>query len=245
MDYNSYLAIEKNYSRDISNDFLMPAELRKMFDAGAIDVIADENALLLLEKREGFAKLHFRVTRADNMVIRPNELTAAFLTYRVGKTPEAAAEWLIGQGFDKAKLLRRYTALEITGDITEEGVDRATADEAYSMLREHFNAVEVDMPCRELFEGALCVRSSGGVLIGILYMGRTLCLAVSEEARGQGVGRRLYRAYAAVKAREAKKPRFHEWVAPENAASIAMFQGLGFKADDIYSACYVSGKQAE
>jgi len=239
VDYDFFIRLEKKYPRIISNDFFLPSEIRRMFDAGVVDVAADEKSLLLFEEREGFSKLHFRIIETTAKIKRPNGAIAAFLTYRNDEYPGVAAGWLVEQGFAKTKTLRRYSAREITGEITAEGVDKASVDEAYKMLREYFSAIEADLPCRELFEGALCVRSQDGKLVGMLYMGRTLSVAVSEEVRGQGVGRRLYRAYAATKASEGKKMIFHEWIAPDNAPSIAMFQSLGFKADDVYSDCFV------
>ena len=239
MDYNIYADLQKQYPRTICNDNMMPTDLRKRFEHGIIEVVADDRALFLFESREGFAKLHFRLIDASAKLKSRDGMVAAYLTYRDGNSPEAAAAWLLGQGFRKIKTLRRHTATIITGDLTTDGVGRASVDEAYAMLGEYFGAAEADLPCRELFEGALCIRSEVGVQIGAIYLGRPSILAVTPEARGNGVGRRLYRAYAAIKTSEDNKCLFHEWVSPDNTESLAMFKSLGFAADDVFTDCYV------
>ena len=164
---------------------------------------------------------------------------AAFLTYREDRYQDIAADWLLRQGFAKTKTVRRHTAAAINCDLPLDDVVNATADEAYAMFGEYFSAVEADMPRPELFEGAICVRSKDGKPIGALYMGQTLIVAVSPEARGKGVGRKLYKAYAGIRAREGKKPTFHEWISPDNAASLAMFKKLGFTPDKVMTETYV------
>ena len=239
MDYDSYADLQKRYPRTICNDYMMPADLRKRFDSGIMEVAADDRALFLFESREGFTKLHFRLMDTSAKLKSREGTIAAYLTYREGNSPEDAAGWLLEQGFKKIKSLRRHTATNIVGDLTTDGVDRASADEAYFMLGEYFGAAEADLPCRELFEGALCIRSEERVPVGTIYLGRPSILAVAPEARGDGVGRRLYRAYAAIKISEDNKSLFHEWVSPDNAESLAMFKSLGFAADDVFTDCYV------
>ena len=238
MDYNSYANLQKQYPRVIFNDNMMPSDMRVRFDFGLIDVVANDNALYLFERREGFTKLHFRLMDASAGFEPRDGTVAAFLTYREDNAPVTASGWLLGLGFSKIKTLRRHTAAAITGNLTVDGVDNATVDEAYAMLGEYFGAVEADLPCRELFEGALCLRSQEGIPIGIIYMGQTPIMAVSPEARGHGVGRRLYRAYAATKARDSKKILFHEWISPDNSASLAMVRSLGFTADNVVTDCW-------
>ena len=239
MDFDSYVELQKQYSRKISNDYTLPADLRKRFDCGVMTVSGDDRALFLFERREGLTKLYFRLLDTSAELKPHKSMLASFLIYRENRTPEIAANWLLGQGFVKTKTLRRHTAVAITGDLSLDGVERATADETYSMLGRHFNAEEVDLPARDLFDGALCIRSGGGALIGAIYLGQRPALAVSPEARGQGFGRKLYRAYAATKVRDGQKPIFHVWISPHNAASLAMFKSLGFTADTVVSDCYV------
>ena len=239
LDFDSYVELQKRYPRAVGNDYMLPADLRRGFESGVLTIGADDQALFLFEKREGFTKLHFRLIDSCAAVAPQEEPLAAFLTYREGFFPEAAADWLLGQGFVETKTLRRHSAYSITGELSLDGVERASADEAYAMLGGYFSAVEADLPCRELFEGALCVRSQDGRPVGMYYMGRTPVVAVAREARGKGVGRALFRAYAAIKAGEGKKSAFYEWISMDNAASLAMFEGLGFTADDVLSDCYV------
>ena len=239
MDYDTFVEKQKQYPRTVGNDYLLPTELQRRFSYGVMTTGSDDRALFLYEKREGFTKLHFRLLNTSAKLKPPDGTLAAYLTYRQSRPPETAAGWLLDQGFSKTKTLRRHTATQITGNLSTDGVERAAVDETYAMLGEHFSAEESDLPCRELFEGALCIRSQEGSLIGALYMGQTLSVAVATEARGQGTGRKLYRAYAAIKAGEDKKTTFHEWISPDNTASLAMFNNLGFTPDDVQTDIYV------
>ena len=271
MDYDSYALLQKRYSRAVGNDYLMPPELRKRFDCCAISVAADDKALFLFERREGFTKLHFRLldssaklepgagavaksgadsrgkaragagpeARSELGLGKETGVLAAFLTFRENRFPEAAANWLLGQGFRKTLSFRRLTATSLIGDLSLDGVENISADEAYAFFGEHFGAVEADLPCRELFEDALCIRGRDGELLGAVYVGQMLIVAVAPEARGHGLGSRLYRACAATKARDVKNPVFHEWIKPDNAPSLAMLKGLGFSMDNVLTEGYV------
>ena len=242
VDYDSYAELLKQYPATINNDYFMPDELRRRFESGTVTVAEDSGALYLFEKREGFTKLHFRL-QSDTAAITyaSNRPLAAYLVYRESRYPETAANWLLKQGFQKTMTLRRHTAAAITGELSLAGTSRADVNEAYAMFGEHFKAAEVDLPCRELYDGALCIRAKDGALSGVIYLGQRPAIAVAPEAHGKGLGSKLYRAYAATKVKNGKIPTFHAFISPDNTASLAMFKSLGFAPGDVLSVCYVRG----
>ena len=239
MNYEEFALIQKGYPRNIGNDYMMPAEVRKLMNHEKLRCIADEQALFMFEQREGYRKLWFRLRDTNAKLPAKEETVAAYLVYRQDTPPTIAAEWLVSQGFSHAKTLERYTAKGIIGDLSTQGITEATFDETYAMLSEYFSAPEVDMPCRDMFERAICARADDGNLLGVLYMGQTRILAVSPKARGLGIGGKLYRAFAA----ESKNAIFHEWIRPDNTASIAMFRKLGFTKGDIITDLYIRGNK--
>jgi len=239
-DYNAFLALQKRYPRTVSNDYLMPGGLRELAEHGLLSYAADERALFMYERREGFYKLYFRL-RGDAAELPPcGQTLAAFLVYREGGPPGAAAEWLTGQGFRFRITLARHVAKGIGGVLSDDGVEDASADETYALLGQHFSAAEADLPCRAQFEGACCVRSEDGTPVGVLYKGaQTRLEAIRPEARGRGLGRRLYLAYAAGKLRDNPNAVFHEWIRLDNTASLSMFNQFGFVRDGVMTDCYV------
>ena len=239
VDYDSYAELQKSYPRTISNDYMLPDGLIQRFLNGTLTVSADDRALFMFERREGFTKLYFRLLDVSAALAPQEDTLAAFLVYRENRSPEIAVDWLLSQGFVKTRTLKRHTTLAITGDLSPTGIERASADEAYAMFGKYFSAVEVDLPCQELFEGAFCVRSQDGTIAGVIHLGQRPALAVAPEARRQGIGRMLYRAYAATKVRDGQKPVFHAWISPDNTGSLAMFERLGFTADNVLTECYV------
>ena len=243
-DFSVYQELQVRYPRNISNDFMLPSEIQKRIGQGMINISADERALFMFERRHGFYKLHFRIIDIAAEIPRSDGSIAAFLIYRRDRYPAEAADWLHRQGFVHTKTLMRLSSNEITGELTYEGIDNASADEVYEMFGRHFSVEEADLPCREVFDekGIYCIRSAEGKPLGIVYdMKQTRIIAVSGEARGQGIGRRLYLAYAAVKLRENKNHVFKEWVSPDNKASLAMYHSLGFVQDSTVSDCFVRG----
>jgi len=246
VNYDDFIELQSRYPRKISNDFMVPAEIKKRIEHDSLSLIADERALFIFERREGFSKLHFRITDTGAGLPPHDGTLAAYLTYRDGRYPKAAADWLQGQNFRYVKTLLRHTAKGITGELSEEDVENAGADDVYSMIGEHFSAVEADLPPRELFETAktYCKRSPEGKLLGLVYdMGQTRVVAVSKQARGKGLGRRLYMSYATEKIRENNDNVFHEWISPDNTASLSMFRALGFISDTTASDCYILTKE--
>ena len=242
--YLEFAELQKEYSRNISNDYILPAEMQRLFSSDTLSFSADEKALFIFERREGFYKLHFRLIDTTAVLPQCDEPLAAYLAYRRGRYPEAAADWLRSQGFTYNKTLLRHSAKEIIGDFPGEKAEKASVDEVYSMIGEYFKEVESDLPPREFFwpSGVYCKRAQDGTMLGLVYdVGQTRIVAVSSAARGQGIGRRLYRAYAEEKIHENMSSIFHEWISPDNTASLRMFSSLGFVPDATMSDCFVRG----
>ena len=237
-DYDEFIELQKNYPRTIGNDYYLPSGIRKLIEHRLLRCSADGRALFLFEKREGFTKLVFRLRDESAELVPCEEPLAAHLLYREGSPPEAVAAWLRKQGFKFVSTLAHYKAEKIIGTLTMEGVESVTADEAYAMLGNYFSAVEVDLPRRELFENALCIRSDDGEPAGILYCGQTRAIAVTPEMRGRSLGRRLYLAFATKKLSENKNTVFYDWIRPDNIASIAMVAKLGFSPDGAMTDLY-------
>jgi len=118
-NYNEYAELQKRYPRTLSNDFLMPDEVRKLIEYDKLSYIADESGLFTFIEREGFCKLVFRLTKhpsRENSVppsllkraLNADEPLAAYLVYREDKPPKAAAEWLMSQGFSHSVRLERW-----------------------------------------------------------------------------------------------------------------------------------------
>jgi len=239
--FEEFLEIQSQYPRSISNDFFLPSELRERIEKGVMTLYADERALFFIEAREGFSKLYFRVGDGSAELPEYDGILAAYLTYRDGY-PDAAADWLRGKGFEYKKTLVRYTARSISGLLSGEGVEKPAPDEVYSMFGRFFSAVEADLPPRAMFDekSSFCIRAADGEPLGVLYdMGRTRIVAVSEKARGQGIGKRLYRAYALEKTSENKSHVFYAWIAPDNYSSQAMYGAIGFVPDSTKTDCYI------
>lgn len=239
--YSEFIELQARYPRKISNDYMLQGDVQRRLTNGALSFYADDKALFIFEQREGYIKLQFRLIDTSAVLPPHNGSIAAYLAYREGRYPEKAAQWLREQGFSYRKSLLRHYAKELTDGSSYERVEKASADEIYSMVGEYFEPAESDMPPRELFEpsGVYCARAPDGKIIGLVYdMGQTRVVAVSPEARGQGVGRRLYRAYAQERLFENNASVFHEWISPDNTASLAMFRSLGFVPDTAMSDCY-------
>jgi len=208
------------------------------------------SALFEFTRREGFYKLVL-TAKPSKLEFPATDLPLAiYVPYRAGKPPTELEEWLSEQGFTRTIRLEKYicrgepcspanhTEL-ISGEHSSPlHITQPTVDETYEFLFQHFAATEMDLPTHDEFnpDNAYCVRADGGKLQGVLYdMGNTRIIAVSPDARGLGIGGKLYRAFA----ERSGKSQFVEWIRPDNAASIAMFRKLGFEKDSLVSDCWV------
>jgi len=239
--YEAFAALQKEYPRTWSNDFLVPADIRHLIKYGKLSYIADDAALFAFIQREGSSKLIFRLRSLQAKLPAMEDVPlTAYLVYREGNLPSDTEAWLFSQGFTHASRLDRYTGKDLPCEGADDGISEASLEETYAMLQGQFSTEEVDLPCRDMFEGgALSLRAEDGSLLGVIYdMGHTRITTVSPAARGQGVGARLYRAYAARAIKDKDQQTFYEWIRPSNVASIAMVTKLGFTRDTLLMDCY-------
>jgi len=276
--YEQFAELQKRYPRTISNDLLMPAEVRTLIEYGKLQYVATDDGLFMFIEREGFWKLVFRIKTVDAGLVgddsqnhpvaschpskEGNRTLATYLVYRERKSPIECEEWLQSQGFERLMRLERYVlkSRNISQDHTHtnkrylapnegnkitiaEGSDITTSgvDEVYTFLNQYFSFEEMDLPARDMYDenNSFCERSDSGELQGVVYdMGYTRIAAVSPDARGSGIGRKLYHAYME-SAMQGGTQTFCEWIRPDNHASIAMFKKLGFEKDTLVSNCWV------
>jgi GNAT superfamily N-acetyltransferase len=253
--YEQYAELQKRYPRTLSNDFLMPQDIRALAERGNLRCIAGDSGLFTFIQREGFRKLIFRLRETSAVLPPIGEPIAAYLVYREGNPQTDNENWLRSQGFEHLMKLERYVC---RGDLQSPAnnhpvrfastppqrgiVATATADETYEFLHKLFGAEEMDLPACDMFDPAdtFCVKADNGNLQGIVYdMGHTRIVAVSPDARGLGIGGKLYRAFMEKSLQNGKNPTFYEWIKPDNLSSIAMFKKLGFEKDTLVTDCYV------
>ena len=237
-DYEGFIKLLRSYPRAMSNDYYLPSWIFKMIESRKLSYSASEDALFLFERRDGFTKLVFHLIGGASELPPCEERLASYLLYRENSPPKASADWLLGGGFRHVSTSARLIAKKPIVADSMDGIEDASADETYEMMRECFDATDVDMPDSELFESAICVRTDSGKPAGVLYCGRTQVVAVAQEMRGMGIGRRLYMAYAAMKLEENKNAILRAWVNLDNAASLALHTRLGFCPDGALADLY-------
>jgi len=239
--YEILADLQKQYPRDKSNDYLMRADALALIEHGKLHYVQTPDGLFLFAEREGFYKCIFRLRDWSAIIPEATKPMGIYLTYRAECPPLDATQWLLSNGFSHHVTLQRYTARALANGPLSDDVKAAGAEETYAMLSAYFSAEEMDLPTRDLFRRAYCVRADDGSLQGVLNdMGHTRIYAVSPDARGRGIGGRLYRAFAADKScGQATAPILHEWVRPDNPASISMLKKLGFEQDTRMTSCYV------
>jgi len=242
--FEEFAALQRNYPRTYSNEILTPAEIGKLAESGELSVVADKNALFTFTRHYKVTKLMFRLLDFSATLPQIDGSLSSYILYRRGEEPADIVKWLKSQGFRHSVELERYAArgvLPVPTDSPWNIVEIDSAFEVYAMLGEHFLLEEITLPYRQTNAGkALGVRADDGSLLGVIYdMGHTRIVAVSRSVRGQGLGRRLYHAYAEAALRKNANHVIHEWISPDNHSSIAMLKKLGFKKDSLVNDCYI------
>ena len=80
--YEEFKSIQKGFPRSISNDYLMPDEIKKHISFGELSYSAEENALFMLIKRESLSKLVYRLRDFSAKLPALNEPVATYIIYR-------------------------------------------------------------------------------------------------------------------------------------------------------------------
>ncbi|MDR2530097.1 MAG: GNAT family N-acetyltransferase [Oscillospiraceae bacterium] len=224
----------------ITNNYLMPGQVRRLDALGLLSHIRVEGATFTLEHRDGYQRLYFSSEGEIPDLPDLSHILTTYLTFREA-VDSAAESWLYRQGFKLAHSLIRMSAQQqplrrVIGEAV-----RAEESEALKLFASAFEPIEIDLPKsgHGLMESLFAVRDSSGAPMGVLYAdGKTLAaLAVEPEARGQGIAQSLIAAY--VSGAESLPGDYRVWVVDSNSPAIRLYSRVGFAPDGLRSNLYV------
>jgi GNAT superfamily N-acetyltransferase len=231
-------ALSRPYSRAKTNCDLLPEEARRLIADGLLSYTAAEGALLLLERRDGYSKLYFRVADPRAALPRAEEPITVYLTYR-GEPDGFSADWLAAQGFTRRHTQVRLAAERINA-VSRHGVTPAGEDEALALFNTAFPNLTADLPRRGRFRTLRAVRGADGSPLGILHHDgarEPLLIAVRPEARGRGVASSLFADFVDASAR--LRGAYHIWAAEGNEPALRLYGKLGFAPEGLKSDLYI------
>ncbi|MDR2356787.1 MAG: GNAT family N-acetyltransferase [Oscillospiraceae bacterium] len=237
-DFDEYKALASGFSRAVTNNYMMPSDVRRLTARGDLFAERRLGALFLFERREGYLKLFFSVADASETLTPQTEPLTAFIVYREAPD-EAQTRWLAAQGFRRAVGRIRMTAKTLNAAPSLRGITDASPDEARGLFRESFDTLTADLPLPDAYGRLLAVRDADGTAAGILHAGSPRFIAVRANARRHGIAKRLYGAYAAIR-RGAGPVR--AWVDADNVPAVALYGKLGFTPDGARAEGWTKGR---
>ena len=235
-DYPSFLTLDRQYPRKIGNDYLLPQAVQLLIANKKLYYTAESGGLFLFEQRDGYYKLHFRLTDPGSPLQDMDSPLVAYTVYK-GKPAKGAAEtWLEQMGFSIRRTRLRYGADTLALSPSLAGITHATAEEAFPIYRICFpDWLTADLPTSDLFEGAYCLRDNRGEAMAVLSKGQNRHIAVLPQYRGQGLAARLYGALKA----ETQSGKIRVWTDIDNVNANQMYRKFGFLPDGMTAHCYV------
>lgn len=232
-----------SHKESVSNNYLLPAEIAFLVNAGRLSVCyAESNCYLFVAKAGGCSRLYYILNdMAEISAFEMDEPMMTEILFRgnVG-VPEAQIEFFKTAGF-KFNLQRDQYAAVITQipDVEPNYVDSVKmADEAIALFNHTFDRYSGDFISKEetrklLKDKNIIYISDNGELAGALHMtmaGKNAWishLAVSPAYRRKGIASQLVDMYiASASARGAK--RLMLWVQHQNEAAISLYERYGF-----------------
>jgi len=234
-DYATFLELDRQYSRKVGNDYLLPGAVQSLIASGKLSYIALPGGLFLFEQRDNYQKLYFRLMDTALSLPKMDCALVAYTVYKGDPTDGITEAWLTQNGFAVRRTRLRYAADTLNVTPSLNGISHADADEAYPVYRTCFSdLLTADLPCPEQFEGAYCLRDDAGQVMGVLSKGQNRHIAVLPAYRGRGVAARLYGGWMTE-----NHGKIRVWTDVDNPAANAMYRKLGFLPDGMTARCYV------
>lgn len=231
----------------LSNCYLLPAELRRMTEAGVLTAQLAENALYLLEDAGSFCRCYYFLSPTETPGI-PRLDREAVVEFPFTGEPNSGQLLQIARLKELGFVLARESglmsceaeALISRTDLDPTAVHAARADEVpeiAALLAGSFDPRFSFLPTREELSqaveaGTVFAVSRDGRLAGALVSGFEKSaatvhqVAVDQAFRGAGLGSLLLEAYHRHYAGLAKV--FRHWVDLHNVPALAMYRSFGY-----------------
>ncbi len=207
--------------------------VEKEIRQGTLFLQGGDRGVLLLRRRERWDLLTFFLKKGQTLQgWMPQRSTLAELPFRSETDPmREVAQSLEDMGFRPLLSRLRYTRKGQACTFPESSAEGSK--ESYELLCNSFPALTGCIPSREEWE-LLCNRgqvlSVGGGLLHYEQKGRTTelrHLAVAEDRRRQGIGRRLVGAYL----NRCGTGLSRVWTGEDNVAARRLYESFGYEKD--------------
>ncbi len=249
LSISQYQEIVRRYKKQgtAANDYLQN-EVGSLVSEGRIYCFEGEANVAFSVKGGIGSRIYYYVNDWDEKIRLPDDDCVVELLYREScGLPEKELLYLLSLGFEKNLIRDQYCAM--TGNcsiLAEEGkciVDNAQLIEDIKKAAELFNRSFDNLSGCYIGEAEygpllagkciLIARDAGGGFLGALHHSKNgrvsnlIHLAVAENARGMGIGKRLCSYWISANSEDAKT-RFALWVQRQNERAISLYKSIGF-----------------
>lgn len=240
-----------------SNVYAARDQVERWCADGRLHALPADGAVLLLRATQDFHHVYHVAEDQGTLGTALATLPAGlFVTDLVGRDDDLdpVVATYAAAGFAPHRFLQRMVRVQTPGEPHDGDIETATADDAPQVaaflgrLLDRFAEQVPDLGelRREADAGRLLLVRRGDAVAGMLMYALKGAAAelrfwhVDDDARGQGVGRRLMAAFLA---RCAGARRMTLWVIGDNARSIAIYRHYGFTPDGLLDRIMIRHKE--
>lgn len=245
--------LQKRYQHKdtLCNNFMMPAEVEGLINAGCLSVWGNEQNLFLLQKKAKCSRVYYYLNSLDEFCnIDIEDSLVLEILFRQDKgLPQSEIEYFSQNGYQMNKLRDQYSGtyktMNAPSQINQVQIREANSLEEVKISCELFNRVFDNYSGDYITEEEIPILYDKGMIIVATdsnnnYLGalhQTIIkttswishISVIEEARGKGVGKALLDTFVEYNKCEGRG-RYMLWVQSQNTVAINMYQHKGFKS---------------
>lgn len=247
-EYLRYQSIVEEYGVRgcMSNDYIQREAADLIIHDLLYEYCGEKNAFLLV-KKDGFWRVYYYLNDLDEKLILDGEELVTEILFRgnVGE-PTGQVEYLESCGFSRNLVRDQYCAKysSLTPPVFYEGLKIETAASAedakwaINLFNASFDKWSGDYIPHEkapllIQENAILIARDSDYRLGALHLEKKAGVtwlnhvAVTEQARGKGVGRGLVEAYIE-QGHVDDSSRYQLWVQRQNIPAVNLYQKKGF-----------------
>ncbi len=245
---DQYRQIVSQYNRKgrLTNDY-MQGDAANLITHNQLYTLCGKDNAALLVKKESFMRLYYYINNLDELLVFPEGEFVTEILFRGENPPEVEVLWLERMGFSKNLIRDQYFGkyANLTPPMLIEGlkIELATSEDDALWAIHLFNSSfdkwsgdyisESSAPLLIQRQAILIAKDLNGIRLGALHFetakGVTWAhhLAVTESARGLGVGLGLWDAYIE-RGHVDENSRYMLWVQRQNTPAVRLYKKKGF-----------------